>query len=645
LKWEEVVGEDSKMTIERNINKISFRQKSWQIKKSVNRIKNNAALDTETIGKEHAKEDKDEGAAFLIASSSNEGTNYLFADDIDSYLQFLTKKEFWESNNWFYNLEYDMGAILKRLPVNNYEQLLITGKTEYNNYKISYIPQKRLRISKNNRKSTFFDLAQFYYFKSLKSLANKTSVNKVDVDDIQDIDIERLDTDVVYKSLIISRCVNDTIITKELADQYTNIINNVVPCNNYISVASPTRQYFLTNIEKNFKAVSKPLMDFALKSYHGGMVEALKMGMFKNVFNIDIVSAYPYTMSNLYLPEGETSTVPEYLPDTAYSFYEVEIDYYDDHISPIWFLCKNQHYHPNGTLKTVITQTEYEFFVSKGFNVKILKARHLLKNKDHERPFYQIINDLFDKRRKAKDDGDESQLVYKFLLNSAYGCTISTTKNYIQCPMKVWNRVGANPDHISEVDGKIFYYIVKEEASNMYNPLFASYITAGCRMQVINTIWKYRNKVISLNTDGIYLSKKIPIKDSKKLGGWESKKLDKFLAFGNGRYNSYDKNGKVDPDNSKFRGLPNAKKNSQLMEDQRKTNLKANNVSLTQTKPLKQRECRRRGCLEKVNFWVDELKEFGYESNKRYWYDEICTNADLYDKQIDSRPFYVNELM
>jgi len=97
-----------------------------------------------------------------------------------------------------------------------------------NLYKISYIPQKRLRIIKNKRTSTFFDLAQFYYFKSLKSLANRTSVNKVNVKDIQDIDIDRLDIDTAYKSLIISRCVNDAIITKELADQYTNIINNVV---------------------------------------------------------------------------------------------------------------------------------------------------------------------------------------------------------------------------------------------------------------------------------------------------------------------------------------------------------------------------------------------------------------------------------
>lgn len=622
-------------TVQTDIDKIEFNGREWRLHKPIKNVKPNLALDTETV----------DGKPFLMASSNLKGTNHIFSDNIDDYLNFLTSKHFVQSNNFWYNLDYDMGGLIKMLPKSNVIELIKNGFTNYKDFKLKYIVSKMFKVSKENGNgSIHYDLAQFYSMVPLKILAERTRYNKVEVEDIANIDLERIKNDPDYKELIVNRCVIDARITHELADQFTNKVNAVVKNNRYLSAASITRAYFLTNLTKKLNLPSKRVMGYGLKSFHGGLIDTLKLGSFKNAFNIDISSAYPSVMANLYSCNGIWTTKPDYIPDTAYSFYKVEIDYYDDDVSPLWFNYKGKGYHPNGVIETYITQFEYEFLINKGFNVNILAASHLLKSKNHEQPFKELIKSLYLKRMQAKDDKDEIQLIYKKILNSAYGCTINDIEKIIPCSLNDWEDDGSDPWHSYNMDDETFYYTIHNVSTSMYNPVFAAYITSGCRIQLIDKIWKYRDKVISLNTDGAFLSSKIPIHTSRILGEWTAQTYKELKVMGNGRYFVYERDGTLNTDKSAFRGLRAAKRNMSVVDKQMADNPKGLGVSVDYEKPLKVRECVKNGNIEGINIWTPKRNSISFILDRRVWDTEIKANIDLLDNQVSSRPFNVNEI-
>lgn len=620
--------------VQRNINKVSFNNKEWDLRKPVTKIKGNIGWDSETV----------EGKPFLMANSLQSGNNQLFSDNIDEYLTFISSSKLKSFNNWWYNLNYDMQGLIKMLPYDNIIELSNNGLTTYKEFKIRYIADKVFTIKNNqNNVVNHFDIAQFYNKQPLKSLEHLTSFNKVDVVDIANIDLNRVNNDYEYRNIIIDRCVIDARMTQEVAQLFTDKSNEVVPNNRYYSVASIARAYFLTNLTKKLKLPSKRIMSYGLKSYHGGWIEALKLGTFKNAFNIDIVSAYPAMMANLYSCNGIWTTEPSYIPDTAYSFYTVEIDFYDTDISPLWFNFKEKDYHPNGVIETTLTAMEYEWFIEKGFNVKILAASHLLKHKDHEKPFNNLINGLFDKRMIAKDAEDKIQLIYKLILNSAYGCTINTVKKINTCSLNEWEKDGSNAWHHYELEGDTVFFTINDLSTSMYNPVFASYITAGCRINLLNMIWKHREKVISINTDGAYLKSKIAIKNSDKLGEWSYKKYKELLVVGNGRYFVYNDDMTINLEQSAFRGLRAAKRNMPSVDKQIRDNAGLG-VSIDYQRPQKLKECVKGKRIGDINLFQPKTTNISFILDRRLWENKIMNNKDLIDNQINSNPLNVNQI-
>lgn len=623
------------MTIQRDIEKVELKGNEWVLRKPTKNIKLNVGWDSETI----------EGKPFLMANSNLKGINHLYSDDILEYLDFLTMFQFRSTNNFWFNLDYDIAALVKLLPHDIAYELTYNNSTEYEGFKLKYIINKMFRITKDGLGSTHYDISQFYNKQPLKDLAHKTSYDKVKVDDISNIDLKRVKNDPIYHKLITDRCLIDARMTKELSDQFTDKSNMVVKNNRYLSVASIARAYFLTNLTKRLKLPSKRIMDYGLKSFHGGWIEALKLGTFKKAFNIDIVSAYPSVMANLYSCNGIWSTRINETRDTVYSFYKANIDFYDDNISPLWFNHKNKDYHPNGEIEITITGLEYDWFISKGFNVDIISATHLLKSKNHEQPFNQLIHSLFDKRRVAKDNEDEIEQIYKLILNSAYGCTINDVEKIVPCTLNEWEHDGSNPWHIYDINDETIFYIVKNLSTSMYNPVFASYITAGCRVQLLNTLWKHRDKVISINTDGAYLKSKIPIKNSKKLGEWSFKQYNQLMVMGNGRYFVYDKDGILNTKQSAFRGLRSAKKNMPIVDQQIKDKPDTLGIEIEYTRPLKLKECVKTGNYDGINIFTDKRTNISFILDRRLWENEIMTNNDLIDNQINSMPLTTNEII
>ena len=600
----------------------------WQKLKPLKGALPNLCFDTETM----------KGYAFLINNSDNDKRDITSFYDIASY---LSDRRYTKTVNWFYNLEYDTNAFLRFLPFKKRAEMAHYNTVDYEGFRITIIPKKELKIGrigggdKVAHTVCYFDLAQFYEMVPLKKLAEQTNYAKVDVEDIQNIDLEKYDTDNAYNALINERCLIDCKITQELANKYTKIINPIVIINKYKSKASIARRFVLENIAHSLKVPSTNLIQKALNSYHAGHIEACKLGIFENIRNYDINSAYPTNIADLYDTGGVYKHNKEYEPDTAYSFYKIDIDYQDDNLTPVWANSHNRNYHPTGKMEIWVTQPELEFFMERGLDFQIIEANHILKRTDHKRPFGELVNFLYEKRLEAKKAGDPIQMTYKIILNSMYGVTINAF----------------NKHEISEVEtdefkinerGEMVFYKKTFKAGNMYNPLFAAYICAHTRIRLFTDFYKYLDKLVSINTDGVYLTSDVNVPVSKKLGEYSLKKIDKIMVMGSGRYFSFDEYGRVDDQESKFRSIPKSPTEIlQMME----SNKKDSTLCITRDKPIKLKESVKvRKYKDRFNEFRSVTKNVAFKTDRRFWYDDFNTIGDIFDKQIESRPFNMTEL-
>ena len=614
--------------VHRNIDDVEIPFFCWKTTKPLKTVFPNTALDTETI----------KGRCFLI-SDSNRNTVYI--DNLYDLLTYLSSQRYRKTVNWFYNLTYDTNGILKYLPFDDRKEIADNNTVDYEGFRISIIPNKELKIGKIGKDDKvmhptfFYDLATFYDMKPLKELASQTHYDKVDVDDIGDLNEKRYLSDPDYRNLLNNRVEYDCLITKELADQFTAQINLIVGINKYRSKASIARRYVLENIKHSLRMPNKKIMQSALNAYHAGHIEAQKLGIFKNVYNYDLNSAYPSYIASLYDTTGTFRHNQEYEPETAYSFYLINVDYYDDNLTPVWVNHKGNNYHPTGKLDIWVTQPELEFFMAKGFDYKIKQAYHILKNKDHEQPFNDLVHYLYEKRLEAKKDNDPIQLTYKIILNSIYGVTLNAySKNEI-------SEVQTGDFKINK-NGDITFYKKTFKASNMYNPLYAAYITAQTRIRLFTDFYKHLDKLISVNTDGVNLSEPCNVKISKELGDYSLDRIPEVMILGSGRRFIIDKNGNVNNDESRFRGFHKTPSEIyKLLKEKRNDN----HLVLPLTKVVKLKESVTTGAYKnRLNEFLSITKNVYFKSDRRYWFDEFENIEDIFNKTIDSRPYTVKEI-
>lgn len=630
------------MTTQRDLSKITSNGKEWGPVKPILKVNRNHAFDTETDVN---------GDIYLIAHSdtSRSYPNYLLFPTIDDILNLLTERRFCVTNNFWWNAKFDHNAIIKLLPHDVIEELLEVDSAKYKNFKLTFFPNKMLKVCRESHCSTSYDLAQFYDFKSLASLASLTSIgSKMDIDDIGDIDVQRIRDDRTYRDRIISRCTTDAIITKELADQFTDKVSRVVNVNKYLSPASIAKQYFRENLKRvQYPRSSPEILQGALWAYHGGFIDVLQVGTFYKAMSFDINAAYPYIMANLLSCEGSYINDANYRDDAAYSFFNVVIDYEDEYISPLFFEPKKDViYHANGKQDVWITGIEYDWLIRNGFDFKVIEGRHLLRTTETYKPFKDLIYSLYDKRLSAKDRSDRIEKAYKLILNSAYGSTISTNRNVKYITLPQWEANGANPYNIEIVNGWEKYTEITYRTSPMFNPLFAAYITAGTRVQLLDAVFKQGVHVISFNTDAVFVDRKIKVSLTDKIGDWKVDRVPELNMFGSGRFFVKDDDAIINLHKSKFRGARGSSdvgnylgiSKLDVIDDMLQSDPEGLGASLavTQVKGLK--ESIINGNVRDTCVFNHKAYTISYNLGRRLWSREFTKNEQFFDSNMQSSP-------
>ena len=462
----------------------------------------------------------------------------------EGIVDFLTQRKYRASIMFSFNLRFDSEAILKTTnDLDFLTKLYHSGAAPegvwFNDrIKVRWIGTKFLQICKSSKPQTgnqkphydcvrMYDIAQFYSGWSLDKVARKY------LGDYKNpVDGHRLGSEKGYyeshREEVLEYCrkdaelaLNAAMLMKETIET-TPMAKGELSFNNPISQAKVSEMY----VKKNYKypGVSKKLDKshfHAYLAYHGGIFSTLQRGVFnQKLYSYDINSAYPFQMQNL--PQWANGRfvnihTPEEI-DSRYGWFECEFDCewipFQDFRTPYEITFKYKELeqqvklnpkrivYPSGKRKQWITKIEYEWLLKHGYPVKFLGGFvwEEMKN-EYENPF-SWCEDVYKRRMEIKENDAEDikQYALKIVINGIYGKTAQAKRGF----------------------------------GSLTNFFYASYITAGTRLQLCDVVLQKPNSIVELATDSVLSLEPLSVRVTNKLGDWSFKEYTGGLLIGSG---------------------------------------------------------------------------------------------------------------
>lgn len=427
-------------------------------------------------------------------------------------------------------IHFDIQFWIRDLSDEKIIDLLNGLEIDYYKWKLRYFTKKYLIIQYGNAKVYIYDIISFFQTSFLKT-----------VEQMQ-LDLTNQEKNILekgkklrgknFKNMTLAQIIEynktECIIAEKVAYKLRNIlINAVIEFEGKSFNLLPKRFYgsgaiakeILTNLgfeehAKKEKELSESIKEYITMSYYGGRFEVFKVGTFKEIYKYDINSAYPFAMSEIYVPNKFKRIV--------YKDVKKKIDFIDTNIYLVEWNFEKADEKLLGILP-FRRKDGYVIFPKKGKGYYFGKECKFLNDlKKITFGSYKVYSELqvtfkkeklfpkgcieyiYEKRIELKNKKDVSQIAYKLAMNSIYG-KLAQQSGYRQ---------------FTQV------YI-------------ASLITASCRAQILEVIFKNDviKNVVQISTDGIFLDnviKKINI--SKKLGHWDFEKYEKSQILGSGIY-------------------------------------------------------------------------------------------------------------
>jgi hypothetical protein len=556
-------------------------------------------LDTETVN----------GAAMIIATEKDWTTVGCFQD----VARFLFNKKNRGHAFFTWNLGYDARAIIKWLPFVLWDDLYHSIRTEYNGIRIYYIQDKLFSIGKGKNTSTLYDIAQFYNRKSLDSQADfYFGEHKQDkahwteyVNEHPDLE-EQVRYLNEHQAEIGEYCRLDAELTYKLGNLMKDSFEGLgVSFNKPISGGSLAKRYLMKNTEYPVTWKSNALNLFARSAYHGGIFSTHKLGIYHDVWDYDINSAYPYEMLNLpNWDNGEYRLNIEKPSDTPYGWYECEFD-----CEWIPYETDYKIFYPIGKRKQWITRKEYDWMKEHGYECEFIQGHEWIQTKEEFESPFSWIDKMYKERQRIKTEHPEDirEKAIKLLINSTYGKTAQH----------------------------------KPSETEVTNYMYASYITAGTRLQIADIANEYYDSVIQIATDGIMLEEEIGLPISRKIGDWEVNRYDKVLVLGSGRYQAF--NG--EEYFTKLRGITGRRDYDLLRKCEENKDKDVITYSRETPLPLFMVLAEAMFKPTQMNVFMSRNREIKLNSDdKRRWTRRYRNFGDLLKHPCDSKPYKVRQL-
>jgi len=566
---------------------LKFKKRTGHKKKLLNKS-NHRGFDTETNYK-----------GDIVLLSDDQGRN-IWNPSLDDLLQFLTYKEYRKTINWYYNITFDAESILKMLPEAELEEILEDNKTEYNGFKLFYLPHKYLKISdKNKHNVDFYDIAQFYAM-SLDNASKRYLNDTKGVADIKSL-MEYIYYDKV-QNVVSVYCKHDCELTKGLAEiMYQGVIDCNIPFSKPYSGASLAETAFLDNCDvPEYLDAPLGVNKYFYWSYYAGWFELLKRGYHNSeIIEYDINSAYPYAMLNL--PDTRDLTwerVRKESKDNVMGVYLCAISpKTSTHISPVQVRTQAVSVHPHGSTMRYVTDDELQM-LKDVYKVKIISGFEAFGD-NLRYPFREYIEKLYLDKSRYKNKDAMMYASVKRVLNGFYGKNIQRTGG----------RIG-----------------------NCFNPIYASKTTSSCRRQVWEAVKDHQKSVIGIQTDSAIMTEEIDIDLGEELGQWGEQRFNEGIFLLSGVYELMGETKKT-----KIRGYDTKMElKEMLMKYPDK-----NTVEIAKEKPLhlKQALGRSKWNVNQTNQFITDIKTISCKyDQKRVWGDECENWREFCSEYYESTP-------
>ena len=561
-------------------------------------------LDTETL----------DGYCKLIADDRG---NTLEPDNIEDILEFLTQRRFRSASNFFYNIRFDYQSILKYLDKEDLLELYASSKIMYNDYRIKYIPKRLLSITRSKNVHRFFDLAQFYEM-SLEKAAQKYTKRTKNEDNL---DAAQIGVSAQYwadhHKDIVKYCIQDAAIAADLGVLLRDTLVNKIGMlpQSYISKAGLSKEYFRRNCAiPNIQDIPRGALGIFLNAYSAGRFEVLRKGFIPNCWAIDINSAYSKAITLLPdVTKGVWKKVNRYTGKAVVGCYLCKIESFNTIAAPHRYrLTKDLVVYPTGSYWTYLTNWEIEV-MKEDAHIQVSRGWEFYAN-DILYPFKDRILLLYKLKQRTPKSEYEYDL-YKKIMNSLYG--------------SFYEKI--------EQNGKFY-------SGKLFNPIYASLITAYCRLTVWQVMRDYLDYVVSVATDGIILDKKPNVKYSKNLGEWSIEGQGDVVIIRSGLYRIGDKIRERGI--RSFKGIKTEYGDYDDIFEYIQDKPQRKCYPIISNRPLNLGEClvhTHTKSIEDLNVFVDQRYTVTINRDlKRMWDDTFINGGEVFEKQITSKPLLIN---
>lgn len=415
-------------------------------------------------------------------------------------------------NVWFGG-DYDVSMILADLPRRNLAAIHEYGKTVWEDYRIEHIPHKWFQVNQGEVTIRVYDIHSFFdsgYAAALDAWEVGTYAERQAIKvgkagradflwrDIEDIrDYFRLELRLM----------------PELCNRLRDVFGDAgyVP-RSWHGPGSLARMALRRHdVYRSMAATPDAVSSAARSAFAGGRFELKWAGHFHGkVYNYDVRSAYPYFATFLpNLTRGSWRRTRTY-ESGKFAVYRIR---YEASIPDSFRLYPLFRRLPNAGVAWPYRVTGWYWspeaeLVKDDPDASILEGWVFDEEDPTDRPF-SWLSEYYLRRQRLKNNGSAAEYTFKLIINSVYG----------QLAQRVgWDRKNGTAPKTHQIE-------------------WAGYITSSCRAAIYRAAASAGDKLVSIDTDGIYTLCPVEgLDEGKNLGQWEFTEYDDGVFWQSGVY-------------------------------------------------------------------------------------------------------------
>jgi hypothetical protein len=515
----------------------------------------------------------------------------------------------------WYGGNYDVSMILKDLSWRHLKRLKDHTSIVWRGFRIEYVPGKWFSVSNGKCRVRIFDVVSFFACPFLDALIKFGIGDKSDIEHISAGKASRSEFLFEHIAEIREYWLTELRLGVVLMNQLRKTFHDAgFNPRSWHGPGALARIALKRHGVHNAMALCPAEVRIAsLFAFAGGRFEMPRGGVIDEpIYNADKRSAYPaYARCLPNLAKGRWRYTRTY-EGSKFGIYHIDYHASDrerGRIYPLFRRLENGEVVWPSDVEGWYHQPETDLVASDP-DARIIEGWVFDEEDETDRPM-AWIEEYYRKRVYLKTIGNAAENTFKLIINSVYGQFAQRTG---------WNRRNGHAPRYHQLE-------------------WAGYITSACRAQMYLVARQCGNRLVSIDTDGIYATCSLPVSASTDLGGWDTSIYPSGLFWQSGIYCISDENGDYRTGKTKMRGIPRGTHTFDVLSGSL-----ASGIPVT----LKRKMFYGFGLAmnnqyEKLNTW--EEQEFTYEfggKGKRYHNKvrcgEYCTERDKGRHEFLSHP-------